>query len=91
MATQLESNHEWQQPVCYAETAQVGHVQYSFYAAPEERSGSEHDITGWLDNIPTSPGVRLPPIPRHKTQLRLSSIQCFYNQHENKSWEGSIH
>lgn len=57
---------------------QVGHVQYSFCAAPAERSGSEHDLTGWLDDIPTSPGVRLPPKQRHKTQLQLSSIQCLY-------------
>lgn len=59
---------------------QVGHVQYGFCAAPVERSGSEHDLTGWLDDIPPSPRVRLPPKQRHKTQFQQSFIQCLYSQ-----------
>lgn len=72
---------------------QVGHVQYSVCTAPLERSGSEHDLTGWLGDIPTSPGVRLPPKQRHKTQLQLFSIQCLYTEQEKKYLERrlSIH
>lgn len=50
----------------------VGHVQYSLCAAPEEGSGSEHDLTGWLDDIPTRPGVRLPP--RQPTEDTASTV-----------------
>lgn len=69
---------------------QVRHVQYSFCAAPEERSGSEHDLTGWLDDIPTSPGVRLPPRQRHKTQPQLSSIQCNHQEEKILGGEYSL-
>lgn len=51
-----------------AAAGRVRHERYSFCAAPEERSGSERDITGWLDDIPTSPGVLLPLRQQHKTQ-----------------------
>lgn len=62
------------------------HVQYGFCAAPPERSGSEHDLTGLLDDIPTSPGVCLPPKNSNiKTQPQLSSIQCLYNQQEKNN------
>lgn len=89
VTTQLESNHEWQRPMHYTEggstsAAQVGSGQYSFCTAWVERSGSEHDLTGWLDDIPTSPGVLLPPKQRHKTQLQLFSIQRLYNSQEKK-------
>ena len=65
-------------------SGQVRHVQYSLCTTPVERSGSENDLTGWLDDIPTSPGVCLPPRQRHKTQLQLFSFQCLYTQQEKK-------
>lgn len=37
-----------------------GHAQYSTLSVSHhERSGSEHDLTGWLDDIPTSSGACL--------------------------------
>lgn len=70
-----------------------GHVQYGFCAAPQERSGSEHDLTGWLDDIPTSPGLCL---PLKNSDIR-HSFNClpfsFYttNKKKKKSWEEKIH
>lgn len=46
----------------YAETAQwqASPGMYSTVSVLLlKRSGSEHDLTGWPDNIPTSPGVCL--------------------------------
>lgn len=83
MITQLESNHEWRQHIYCTEMAQQQDKSgmYSFCAAPVKRSGSEHDLTGWLDNIPTSPGVCLPLKQLHKTQIQQSAIQWLQNQH----------
>ena len=58
--------------------------QLVYCTAPAERSGSEHDLTAWLDDIPTSPGVRLPPKQGHKTQHRLFPIQRPYKQQGKK-------
>lgn len=69
IATKLESNHKWQQPMHYTEIAL--NVQFSYCHISLERSGSEHDLSGWLSSIPTEQALGFAFFPKQPRMKQL--------------------